>query len=168
MSSGSAVFSSCGRYRYRLDRSWSVDGMHPRIATFVMLNPSTADAARDDPTIRRCIQFARREHCTGLVVVNLFGWRATDPRDLAAAADPVGPDNDEHVADALVGAAIAIAGWGRFGSGPREIAVAAIAARLGVRMRALGTTSTGAPRHPLYLSRDARLSRWSRDCTPSR
>lgn len=72
----SATISECGRYRYRLTRRFA-DGP---CATFVMLNPSTADETIDDPTIRRCRNFAIREGCGGLVVVNLFAYRATDPR----------------------------------------------------------------------------------------
>src|SRR5689334_19453129 len=85
-----AVISACGRYRYVLTRQV---GPGSRRATFVMLNPSTADATNDDPTIRRCIGFAREWGCGRLVVLNLFAFRATDPADLKRAIDPVGPEN---------------------------------------------------------------------------
>lgn len=88
----SAVISDCGKYRYLLTRRW--DAGNP--VTFVMLNPSTADADKDDPTIRRCIRFARDWGFGALQVVNLFAVRAADPRVMMAEPDPVGPDNHEH------------------------------------------------------------------------
>ena len=97
-SPGTAEFSACGRYRYWLERRWSADSP----AVFVMLNPSTADAKIDDPTIRRCMGFAKREGHGGLVVVNLFGWRSSDPRQLVLADDPVGPGNTRAIGEALL------------------------------------------------------------------
>lgn len=92
--SGDAVFSPCQRYRYWLERRFSEgDGT----AVFVMLNPSTATAETNDPTIRRCIGFARSWGCDYLVVVNIFAFRATDPKVMKAEADPVGSDNDRHL-----------------------------------------------------------------------
>jgi hypothetical protein len=84
-----------------------------------MLNPSTADASQDDPTIRRCIGFARQWGCGRLVVLNLFAFRATDPADLKRAADPVGPENrawfDRTLVDDLVGGPV-VCGWGVHGA----------------------------------------------------
>lgn len=88
---GGAHLSACGAYRYALRRTW--DPARPA-ALFVGLNPSTADAERDDPTTRRCVRFARDWGFGGLLVGNLFAYRATRPRDLRAAAEPVGPEND--------------------------------------------------------------------------
>src|SRR5437588_2477108 len=93
-SRGSAVFSPDGRYRYLLTRRL---GRSRRVATFIMLNPSTADAINNDPTIRKCVGFARRWGCGLLQVVNLFALRATEPRVLRAAADPVGPENSRWI-----------------------------------------------------------------------
>ena len=93
---GGALFSECGAFRMMLWRTWS-DG--PQV-TFVMLNPSTADATHDDPTIRRCVGFAKREGFGCLVVVNLFNFRATKPKDLFQASDPIGADPIEHGFDA--------------------------------------------------------------------
>src|SRR4051812_49823510 len=87
-----AVISACGAYRYVLTRQV---GGGVRRATFIMLNPSTADASNDDPTIRRCIGFAQRWGCGQLAVLNLFAYRATDPADLKRASEPVGPENRE-------------------------------------------------------------------------
>lgn len=97
-----AVLSTCGRYRYRLTRTWS---QNRPPATFIMLNPSTADAHEDDKTIRRCIGYARRWGLGGLVVVNLYGYRSTNPDELWKVEDPVGPDNDHHLRAVLADAA---------------------------------------------------------------
>src|SRR5262245_19133112 len=89
-----ALISPCGLYRYWLTRTW--DNSLRRVC-WVMLNPSTADAEQDDPTIRRCVGFARSWGAGGIIVVNLFAFRASDPKALLRAADPVGPDNDGHI-----------------------------------------------------------------------
>ena len=149
--SGGAVFSRDRRYRYRLWRRW--DRSRPVVA-FVMLNPSTADATRDDPTIRRCIGFARRWGYGGVEIVNLFAFRATDPRALRAAHDPEGPRNAAQVRRAASTAALVLAAWGADGAvGTRG---AALERRLSPRLRCLGVTRSGAPRHPLYLRSSAR------------
>jgi hypothetical protein len=148
---GGAAFSPDGRYRYRLWRRW--DRSRPAIA-FCMLYPSTADARRDDPTIRRCIGFARLWGYGGIEVVNIFALRATDPRALRWARDPVGPRNDAFMLRAAARSPVVIA-WGVHGAlldrGARALRL------LGPRTRllALGRTRSGAPRHPLYLRREA-------------
>ena len=150
-----AIISECGRYRYTLHRAWNDDA--PRM-TYIMLNPSTADASKDDPTIRRCIGFAKREGCGGLNVVNLFAYRGTNPADMKAADDPVGPENDKWVGRIFATA-----------DGPRVVAWGADpfarerAARMGRAWRnlmCLGKTKSGAPRHPLYVPADAPLVAW--------
>jgi hypothetical protein len=155
----SAVISLCGQYRYRLQRG---DGA--RLA-FVMLNPSTADANVDDPTIRRCMGFARREGYAGIDVCNLFALRATNPRELVAHADPIGPDNYDHLA-ALGkdhrGTDIVCA-WGAHPAATARV-VAVMKGYLtdyGARLVCLGLTAAGAPRHPLYVRGDAPLLPWS-------
>ena len=90
-----ADFSFCGQYRYTLTRVWSLER---GLVLFVGLNPSTADAERDDPTVRRCVGYARRWGFGGVLVANLFAYRATDPRDLLAVSYPIGPRNDEVIA----------------------------------------------------------------------
>jgi hypothetical protein len=104
-----AAFSPCKRYRYRLWRQWAPPG---RIVLFVMLNPSIAGATLDDATIRRCLGFAKRWGYARLEVCNLFGWRATDPKRLLTADDPVGNANDVHLVAAAVAADLIIAAWG--------------------------------------------------------
>jgi hypothetical protein len=151
-----AVFDSKAReYRYLLTRIWDP---HVKPVVFVMLNPSTADALEDDPTIRRCTSFARRERAGGLVVVNLFGLRSTDPRALLHHPDPVGRNNDAFIRQATHQADTVICAWGAAGvtgDRGREVTRALIARR--VSLQCLGTTSTGQPRHPLYLPSGAAL-----------
>lgn len=153
-----AVFDSTRReYRYLLTRIWDRD-LPPVV--WVMLNPSTADAMADDPTIRRCTSFAKREQAGGIVVVNLFALRSTDPRALLHHDDPVGPVNDVFIRHAVQGAHRVIAAWGaagvQHGRGQR---VAQMLAGRGVEVCCFGTTSTGQPRHPLYLPAKAELER---------
>jgi hypothetical protein len=143
-----------GRYRYRLWRRWL-----PGAATvaWVMLNPSTADDLRDDPTIRRCIGLSRGWGFGGLAVVNLYALRATDPADLFAARRPVGPGNDAAIAQAVAGADAVFAAWGNHGRPDR---VAAVGGLLGDRVHSLGATAQGAPRHPLYVAASTRPVPW--------
>lgn len=149
----SAIISPCGTYRYRLSRRW---GKGPWV-TFVMLNPSTADHAVDDPTIRKCIGFARRMGLHALEVVNLFALRSTCPKALKGHADPVGPDNDKHIVEAGIGAARLVFAWGVHGElHGRDSAVTWLLKRMGVpNDEVLGRTSKGHPRHPLYVPYDA-------------
>jgi hypothetical protein len=152
----SATFSRDRGYRYALTRQW---GDRPA-AVFVMLNPSTADAFRADPTVTRCAAFARREQCGGLVIVNLFALRATDPRDLRKHPDPVGDGNDQFIREhcAAPGCLI-IAAWGAHGRlRDRDQAVLSILREIPNPPRCLGQTAAGAPRHPLYLPRAAPLA----------
>src|SRR5438874_3143651 len=144
-----AGFSACGRYRYWLTRTW--DERRPALC-WLMLNPSTADAARDDPTIRRCVGLARRWDHGGIVVVNLFAWRATDPVELARAADPVGPNNDRALRRRAAGLRL-IAAWGCRGGllGRAESVLKLLENRC---LECLGVTAAGQPRHPLYVSGD--------------
>lgn len=153
---GTATFDETGAYRYRLRRAWSSG---PR-AVFVMLNPNAADATVDDPTIRRCVGFARRWGYGAVDVVNLFAYRCVDPRELARVADPVGPENDRHIARAVRGADLVVCAWGATAVARRRApGVAALLA--GRPVRCLGRTAAGAPRHPLYLRGDTALRRFS-------
>lgn len=151
-----ADFSDCGRYRYRLWREWN-----PQLEAvgFLMLNPSTADATADDPTIRRCLGFARRWDYGRLEVVNIFAYRATDPRELRAAEDPVGPENDEWIERVAAKCArrlvCAWSNWGRLAD--RAGDVCRVLRRAEVRLLCLGTTKHGHPLHPLYQPADADL-----------
>jgi hypothetical protein len=155
---GAAWFSRDRGYRYLLTRRW---GDPAPWMTWIMLNPSTADASADDPTIRRCTAFARREGCGGMDVVNLFALRATDPAALSASDDPVGPDNDLFVAQHAAQATFAVAAWGVHGAlRGRGAHVARLLADAGVRLLCFGTTKGGDPRHPLYVRSEAPLVLW--------
>jgi len=124
----------------------------------VMLNPSTADASRDDPTIRRCIALAARERYGGIEVMNLFAFRSASPRMLKAAADPVGPDNDRHLRNLFARHATVLAAWGIYGDfAGRAATVIRLAADCGVRLACLGLTARCQPRHPLYMKGDSAI-----------
>lgn len=155
-----AILSEDGRYRYLLTRDWG-DG-EGRL-TFVMLNPSTADATQDDPTIRRCLGFARSAGFSGIAVLNLYAMRATDPRELRHAIDPVGPENDATLRSAFAWAAERkspiVAAWGTHGDRERVRRVKELLGRNDVRH--LGLTKDGAPRHPLYVPADQPLEPWA-------
>lgn len=159
---GFAALSPCGTYRYLLTRGLPSPLRWMRPVTFVMLNPSTADADRDDPTIRRCLAFARAWQCTELRVVNLFAYRATDPKELLQAADPVGPENDEHIRRAARGAAFVVAAWGahKVAEERAQHVLGLIDGLKGIGLQCLGTTKSGAPRHPLYVPADQERERW--------
>ncbi len=157
-----ADLSRCGRYRYALGRRWG-EGAE---ALFVLLNPSTADAELDDPTLRRCIGFAKREGCGASRTVNLFAWRATAPRDLsgaeAAGENVIGPRNGAAIRDALRQCdGPAIVGWGAHRMAePQAVVLARLATEEGRVLSCLGVTKAGQPRHPLYIRGDAGLIEW--------
>lgn len=148
-----ATLSACRKYRYRLWRAW---GDRENRCVFVMLNPSTADESENDPTIRKCIGFAKRWGFGAIDVVNLFAWRDTDPTGLLSAADPVGPDNDDHIASAIGDARRVVWSWGKHDPRVRRLitnrtmcwSFAPEKAEAGT----LGRNGDGSPRHPLMLA----------------
>lgn len=143
------TYSACGRYRYSLTREW---GAGRRVA-FVMLNPSTADEVRNDPTVARCEGRARVLGFSAFRVVNIFGWRATDPRDMRAQADPVGDLNDAAIRDAADWADMVICAWGAHGAHlDRGHQVGRMLRDGGWPLYHLGLTKQGHPRHPLYIA----------------
>ena len=157
-----AVISEDGLYRYSLERDWSA---RKQRCIFVMLNPSTADAEKDDPTIRRCIGFAKQWGCGGLTVLNLFAYRATDPKVLSEVNDPIGPENDLWIEAAFQGLSdpIVIYAWGVNAKvwALRCHRIYQIARRNGIKPYILGLLSKeGFPRHPLYLPKNASLVHW--------
>ena len=158
----SAVISTCGRYRYRLERDIALFG---RVAAVVMVNPSTADAETNDATIRRIIGFGERLGWSRVIVGNVFAYRATDIRMLASAADPVGPDNSAHLTAILREAEITIVAWGTLSKLPPALrgewrTVSEIAAADGVPLKCFGMVTDGHPRHPLMLKYDLDLADW--------
>ena len=149
------MFDARRRYRYRLWRDWSAA---PRRVTFIMLNPSTADERVLDPTIRRCVGFAKAWGFGGIDVVNLFAWRSTDSAGLAEVSDPIGPANDEVIRDTLRRSPLAVAAWGADKiARDRSLVVEHLAARLRTPLFCLETTTHGHPRHPLYVAAAAAL-----------
>lgn len=130
---------------------------------FIGLNPSTADESRDDPTIRRCLGFARRWGHGGLEMLNLYGWRSTDPAPLwRDVPDPVGPGNDEALLIVARGAARVVCAWGAFPrADARAASVLGALRAAGVTPLVLGWSAAGRPRHPLYVRADAEPARWS-------
>lgn len=150
-----AVLSDCGQYRYLLTRRWD-DG--PSLG-FVMLNPSTADAYLDDPTIRKCMGFASRYGFSAIEVVNLFAYRATKPKEMLAARDPIGPENDEHIRMAVRATTNIVCAWGPNASKtPRPRQVIAMLKGMGITLKCLYVTQDGSPGHPLMLSYDRPLA----------
>ena len=158
-----AIISDDGKYRYWLKRGISMFGEFPVV--FIMLNPSTADDIKDDPTIRRCCGYAHQWHATEMIVVNLFALRATDPSELwkDGVSDPVGPLNDEAIKYALeysrLNSGYVIAAWGNHGAymdrGDTIIG-------WGWPLSYLKMNKSGQPSHPLYLPMNltpARLAR---------
>jgi hypothetical protein len=155
----SAVYSDCERYRYRLTRQWDAKGTR---VGFVMLNPSTATEVQNDPTIERCEQRARRLGYGGFVITNIFAWRATDPKDMRRAADPIGPENDSALREAVEWADDVIAAWGAHGVHQgRGAQVAQLLHAEAANLFHLGLTKAGEPRHPLYLPYALKPQKWA-------
>lgn len=154
---GTAYFSDCMRYRYLLTR---VLGGSGPITVFVMLNPSTADADANDPTVRRCVGYAQDWGSAGLIVANLYSLRSTDPKGLWFDEDPVGPENNKTLADLARYHRRIICAWGSNARTDRVRTFHDIVMNVGGELLCLGTTKAGAPRHPLYLRRDAEPWPW--------
>lgn len=154
----SAAIPRNGLYRYKLIREWDTG---PEMV-FIMLNPSTADHQDDDPTIRRCIHFAKREGCGSLRVENLFGYRATDKNLMFAAGRKSVGNTDRYISDAVINhTGPIVAAWG---SDKRAVARAEFVKRYlmawKIKVWCFGKTKSGAPKHPLYLSNDTKLERF--------
>lgn len=149
-----AIFSPDRRYRYALTRTWD-PGRLPTV--WVMLNPSTASAFREDNTIRRCIRFARDWRTGGIVVLNCLGLRSTDPSALRTHPDPVGSDNDRVITDLLECGPVGPVGpvvcaWGVLGTlGGRDRQMLDLIRAAGHKPLCLGLSRDGHPRHPLYV-----------------
>ena len=154
--SGGAVFDDDLVYRYLLWRRWA-DGP---LLTWIMLNPSTADALEDDPTIRRVVGFSTAAGYAGCEVVNLWAYRATDPTDLKSAVEPSGPHNDSFLRRHISGAPEVVVAWGASVDG-LGLPMPDILEMVGnTPMRCLGVTQSGQPRHPLYIKGATALEDW--------
>lgn len=141
-----ADISPCGKYRYSLTRTWDAD--KPDVV-FIGLNPSTADAYKDDPTIRRCVNFAKAWGGGRLIMLNLFAFRATNPADMLNTVDPVGPDNDITIFQTVTDAEHIVAAWGNDGGYMKR----SMFMRQSIPfLKYLKLNRSGEPAHPLYLS----------------
>jgi hypothetical protein len=153
-----AAFSRCRRWRYLLWRRW--DETRPA-ANFLMLNPSTADEVKLDPSCTRARVYAERWGFGGLIVTNLFGWRATDPEEMKSVPDPVGRGNDAAILRAAREAAVVVCAWGNHGAhmGRGEQVLKAL--RLSkIQLNYLKMNGAGHPSHPLYLPGTLEPVRW--------
>jgi len=151
-----AEISECGQYRWWLRRSGLLGNLFRRelrAVSFIMLNPSTADARIDDPTIRRCMTFAKDWGYDVLTVRNLFAYRATDPTELLKAHNPTGGERGDIELLAATSADLIIAAWGAFVPFDRENEAMKIFD--GFKLHCLGLTKKGFPRHPLYVPKSA-------------
>ena len=156
-----AVYSDCENYRYSLDRVWNPAGQR---VMFVMLNPSKATEVQNDPTVERCERRARALGFGGFCVTNIFAWRATDPRDMRAAVDPTGPDNDQILIKNTGKSDSIIAAWGTHGAHmDRGLAVASMLRKHSKALFHLGLSKAGHPKHPLYLPYAQQPIPWAAD-----
>jgi hypothetical protein len=149
------VFSDDGRYRYFLSRPFARKG---RTICWIMLNPSTADAEKNDPTVRRCLGFSKelrwdgRRIYSSMYVLNLFALRSTDPKALREVDDPIGPDNDAWILRTASRSDLVVCAWGSHGAHLRRgVNVIGMLRERQVKLHCLGTTKAGYPKHPLYL-----------------
>lgn len=151
-----ADISPCGKYRYELRRIWD---LNKPLACLVGLNPSTADAKEDDPTIRRCIDFVTGWGYGGFIMVNLFAWRAIDPKELMLQEHRVGAFNNKYILDAVSRAKLVVFCWGNWGGifGRDEEVI-----RMVPDAQCFGLTKDGHPKHPLYLHHTTQLQTFKR------
>lgn len=140
-----AEFSECRSYRFALWRVWDESKSY---AMIIGLNPSTAGEKEDDPTIRRCINFAKSWGYGGLCMTNLFAFRATIPNDMFNASDPVGSGNDEWLLRLAKDAGVVIAAWGNDGT---YLGRSSEVIKLIPNLHYLKMNKSGEPAHPLYL-----------------
>lgn len=161
----SAIFSDCERYRYTLEIIWGTLATQPKLMQVIGLNPSTATHEKDDPTLRRCKAFAKREGCDGLVMTNLFAWRDTDPAKMKKAQNPIGEvktnsvgefnENNYQLLFVASSASIVVAAWGNHGA---FLGRGRFVANMISDLRCFRVTGAGHPEHPLYMPEDQPLT----------
>lgn len=165
-----AIISQCGKFRYILTRdslipltcAYTMSG--PLTCCFVMLNPSTADATEDDSTIRKCIKYAKREGCDDLIVVNLYPYRSTDPKEMLKTEERFGTDdmNSRWMNKALQVADVIICGWGNHAE-PQAVENFKTIIQdtdINAEPQCFAINKNGSPKHPLYVKDDAPLIPW--------
>lgn len=160
--SRAAVISECETFRYQLDRVWD---RHLPNLTYIMLNPSTADAVIDDPTIKRCHGFASDWGYGSFRVVNLFAFRSPAPKKLDHAKDPVGPENDDYIRRAVRNSDALVFAWGALDKSyvlerANEVEKMIRDMKL-LKPYCMGRSRNGAPRHPLMLPKDTQRELWA-------
>lgn len=149
-----ALISPCGNYRYLLTRVWSINP-HPKVVCWVMLNPSTADARKDDATLRKCIGFSQRWGFDGLKIVNLFAYRTPYPAELIeakqAGRDVRGPENYHHLFWTAEESALTVVAWGAYGSlwGEDKRVLRELVQERHLKLSCIGKTLSGQPKHPV-------------------
>lgn len=154
-----ALYSDCERYRYALTRTWDETGKR---ALFVMLNPSTATEVQNDPTVERCERRARTLGFGSFRVTNIFAWRDTDPRNMRAAAEPIGLHNDATLLDGAAWADQIITAWGAHGEHlDRGRTVEKLLRETQLPLFHLGLTKAGHPKHPLYIAYTEQPRPWA-------
>lgn len=153
------IFSPDRGYRYVLRRDVrTLTAERRRVCMFIGLNPSTADERQDDPTIRRCIDYARRWGYDVLIMTNLFAYRATQPANMKKQAEPIGAENDRYLLECAGAADLIVAAWGRHGNHlSRDLAVAALLQNYD--LRCFGRNKDGSPKHPLMQPKSAELEK---------
>lgn len=153
-----ANYSDCEKYRYDLTRVWDEGGKR---VMFLMLNPSTATEVQNDPTVERCERRARTLGYGAFRVCNIFAYRATDPKDMRAQADPMGPLNDVTIRQGVKWADDLVAAWGAHGEHMgRGAQVETLLRGLPVSPKHLGLTKAGHPKHPLYIAYVVQPQTW--------
>lgn len=151
-----AVFSKCKQYRYDLWRLWEKE---KGIITFIMLNPSTADEKKNDPTVERCQRFAKLWNFGGMYVCNIFAYRTPYPKILLKFERPIGPRNNSMILKRSKEALKVVCAWGNHGMHlDRGNKLLKILKKEGIKPHTFGLTQTGQPRHPLYLPKTATTS----------
>lgn len=151
-----AIFDETDKYRYVLFRRLSEpgEGVKP-VVSFIGLNPSTADAVNDDPTVRRCINYSKAWGAKTFFMLNIFAFRATDPKEMKRTRSPIGSGNDFHILEVCKLSDIIVAAWGAHGDyRGRGSEVFKLVTEAGFELKCLGCTKAGLPRHPLYLRKD--------------
>lgn len=156
-----ALITDCGKYRYWLTRDCSSMFPERGNALFVMLNPSTADANTNDATLTRCINFAESWGCASLTVANLYAYRATKPKDLWKAEDPIGPENNIWLSTLATDYMDIVCAWGANAEQARVNEFLELMKDCDCRLWCLGTTKDGSPRHPLYVKASQPLIKWN-------
>lgn len=159
---GKAVFSDCDEYRYYLSRKIeNQEAITFKRIAFLLLNPSTATAEKNDPTISKCCTYARLWGYSDLTVVNIFAYRSTDPKALAKSDDPVGPENDMHILNVAKSVDMVLCAWGLHGKlHDRGKIVTGMLRQNDIRLYYLELNQDGSPCHPLYKKLDLKPSHW--------